>query len=146
MGVVYRARQLSLDRLVALKVVSPELISDPTSAERFNREALLAASFEHPNIVPVYERGEIDGHLFIAMRLIIGEDLHTCVQRDGPLAPEHAIQVIGQIASALDAAHAAGLVHRDVKPANSCSAEPAPPSPHTCPTSASPDDTSVSHA
>jgi predicted ATPase len=118
MGTVYRARQLSLDRTVAVKVLSPALASDPAFVRRFRQEAILAASLEHPNVVPVHERGEDGGHLYIAMRLITGDSLRERIQREGPLAPPRAVGVLEQIAEALDAAHAAGLVHRDVKPAN----------------------------
>jgi serine/threonine protein kinase len=118
MGVVYRARQLSLDRAVALKLIAPALASDALFRARFQREARLAAQIEHPHVLPIYEAGEHDGALFLAMRYIDGLDLEAMIAADGPLEPALAAGLIGQLASALDAAHARGLVHRDVKPAN----------------------------
>src|SRR6476661_4379196 len=118
MGVVYRATQLGLDRAVALKVITPAFAHDEEFRARFQREARLAASIEHPNVIPVYEAGEHDGTLFIAMRFVDGTDLKTLLSREGRLEPIRAARFVNQIASALDAAHAAGLVHRDVKPAN----------------------------
>ena len=117
MGVVYRAQQDRPKRSVALKVIASELSADPAFRARFDREAELAASIEHPNIAPVNEVGEHDGQLFIAMRFVDGSDLAT-ILRDGPLSPERAVAVVERVASALAAAHHAGLVHRDVKPAN----------------------------
>ena len=116
MGVVYRARQLRPDRLVAVKVIAPDLAEDPTFRRRFERESELAASIEHPNVIPVYEVNEVDGLLFIAMRFVDGADFHDLIRHG--LAPEYALEIINQVAAALDAAHARGLVHRDVKPAN----------------------------
>ncbi|MEA2169869.1 MAG: eukaryotic-like serine/threonine-protein kinase [Solirubrobacteraceae bacterium] len=118
MGIVYSATQDGLDRTVALKVIAPHLAADPDFRARFQREAKLAASLEHPNVVPVYEAGEDASALFLAMRFIRGEDLSTKIKRDGPLPASDAIAIIVQIADALDAAHDAGLVHRDVKPHN----------------------------
>src|SRR3954451_74318 len=118
MGVVYRATQLGLDRAVALKVITPAFAHDEEFRARFQREAKLAASIEHPNVIPVYEAGEHDGVLFIALRFVDGTDLKTLLNREGRLEPLRAARFVNQIASALDAAHAAGLVHRDVKPAN----------------------------
>jgi serine/threonine protein kinase len=123
MGVIYRATQLALQRIVALKVVAPELAHDESFRERFKREALLAASLDHPNILPIYEAGEIDGQLFLAMRLVVGSDLDSLIQREQALAPERAAAIVEQVASALDAAHGRGLVHRDVKPGNILIAE-----------------------
>src|SRR5438067_1586799 len=118
MGVVYRAQQASLGREVALKVIAPEVADDPAFVARFRTESRLAASVEHPNVVPVYEAGERDGVLFIAMRFIEGTDLKALLRQVGRLEPRRAIGVIRQVAAGLDAVHAAGLVHRDVKPAN----------------------------
>lgn len=118
MGVVYRAWHLELDRPVALKVIADALAGDEVFRTRFKREALAAAAIDHPNVVPVYEAGEADGRLFIAMRLVHGEDLASRIAHAGPLRPDLAVPVIGQIAAALDAAHGRGLLHRDVKPGN----------------------------
>src|SRR6478672_8745848 len=117
MGVVYRAHDLALDRDVALKLLSPELAEDISFRERFLRESRIAASLEHPNVVPIHDAGEIDGQLYIAMRLVDGTDLKALL-RDGPLEAARSVRVVEQIAGALDAAHARGLVHRDVKPSN----------------------------
>ncbi len=118
MGVVYRAHQTRLDRAVALKVIAPNLAHDPTFRGRFDRESRLAASIEHPNAVPVYEAGEADGVVFIAMRLIEGTDLRALLRKESWLEAERAATLIDQVAGALDAAHGRGLVHRDVKPGN----------------------------
>jgi len=118
MGVVYRATQLALDRPVALKVIAPEVADDASFRERFQRESRLAASLDHPNVIPVHEAGESEGLLFITMRLVDGVDLGRLVASQGPLSGERAARVLSQVAAALDAAHARGLVHRDVKPAN----------------------------
>src|SRR6476660_9714763 len=117
MGVVYRARDLALDRDVALKLLAPHLAEDLSFRERFLTESRVAASLEHPNVVPIHDAGEIDGQLYIVMRLVEGSDLKA-VLRKGPLEPARAVRVLEQIAGALDAAHARGLVHRDVKPSN----------------------------
>ncbi|HTZ88578.1 MAG TPA: CHASE2 domain-containing protein [Solirubrobacteraceae bacterium] len=118
MGVVYRATQLALNRPVAIKLIATERADEPVFRGRFERESQLAASIEHPNVIPVYEAGDDDGLLFIAMRLVEGTDLAETLARDGPLAPARTARLITQLAGALDAAHAHGLVHRDVKPAN----------------------------
>jgi serine/threonine protein kinase len=118
MGVVYRATDLSLDRPVALKVLTEDLAKDPAFRRRFVTESKLAASLDHPNVIPIHAAGEHDGTLFIAMRFVPGDDLRTMLRLHGRLEPERAIALIAQVASALDAAHAHGLVHRDVKPAN----------------------------
>ena len=118
MGVVYRAAQLSLERPVALKVISEALSDREGFRERFERESRLAASLDHPNIIPVYAAGEHDGVLFIVMRYVDGTDLRALLAAEGAFDPARAAGVIAQVASALDAAHERGLVHRDVKPAN----------------------------
>jgi DNA-binding beta-propeller fold protein YncE/predicted Ser/Thr protein kinase len=118
MGVVYRATQLALERPVALKVIAAELAEKEGFRERFLRESRLAASLDHPNVVPVYDAREEDGELIVAMRLVEGGDLRKLIDREGPLPPARAVALLGQVAEALDAAHAAGIVHRDVKPHN----------------------------
>ena len=118
MGVVYRARQLALERPVAIKLIATERAQDPVFRARFEHESRLAASIEHPNVIPVYEAGEDDGLLFIAMRLVEGTDMAELLDRVGALEPSRTARLIGQLAGALDDAHAHGLVHRDVKPAN----------------------------
>jgi streptogramin lyase len=117
MGVVYRATELALDRPVALKLIAPELAGDASFRERFLRESRLAASIDHPGILPVYAAGEADGELYLATRFVEGTDLGALVD-DGPLPSERSLEFVGQVADALDAAHARGLVHRDVKPGN----------------------------
>ncbi len=118
MGVVYRAIQDGLDRPVALKVITPELAGDQEFRARFQREARLAASLDHPNVIPVYEAGEDGTALYLAMRFVNGEDLSSIIKRGGPLPAAKATDVVEQVAAALDAAHTAGLVHRDIKPHN----------------------------
>jgi class 3 adenylate cyclase len=118
MGVVYRAYDLRLKRTVALKLVTPELAVDERFRERFARETELAMSLEHPNVVPVYDAGEVAGRLYLAMRLVTGSDLRAVVREEGPLEPSRALSICRQIGNALDAAHARALVHRDVKPSN----------------------------
>jgi serine/threonine protein kinase len=114
MGVVYKATQLALQRIVALKLVAPELADDEAFRERFKREAMLAAALDHPSILPIYEAGEVDGQLFLAMRFVSGTDLDSLIERERALAPDRATAIVAQVASALDAAHSRGLVHRDV--------------------------------
>jgi Protein kinase domain len=118
MGVVYRALQLDLDRPVALKLIAPQLAEDTAFRERFGRESRAAASIDHPNVIPIYYTGEHDGTLYIAMRYVEGSDLRSLVRAEGRLDPGRAANIVSQVASALDAAHARGIVHRDVKPAN----------------------------
>jgi serine/threonine protein kinase len=117
MGMVYRARHLKLDRDVALKVIAPELSEDREFRIRFQREYEAEVSIRHPNVVRVYGAGAKDGRLYVTMQYIEGTDLGALL-RGGKLAPSLAARVISQVADALDAAHARGIVHRDVKPAN----------------------------
>jgi YVTN family beta-propeller protein len=118
MGVVYRAEHLRLGRTVALKVVAPQIAREEKFRERFLRESRTAGTLDHPNVVPMYDAGEADGVLYIAMRFVDGVDLATLIERSGPLEPARTARIVAQVASALDAAHEAGLVHRDVKPSN----------------------------
>jgi streptogramin lyase/predicted Ser/Thr protein kinase len=118
MGVVYRATQLALDRPVALKVIARQFADDADFRDRFLRESRLAARLDHPAVVPVYDAREEDGELIVAMRLIGGGDLKKRIASSGPLDPVEAVALLDQIAAALDAAHASGIVHRDVKPHN----------------------------
>jgi hypothetical protein len=119
MGVVYRAVQLELDRPVAIKVISPDLALDSSYRDRFRRESRLAALIEHRNVLPVYEAGELEGgELYLAMRWVQGTDLRELLAQEDRLPPPRTVALIAQVALALDAAQAHGLVHRDVKPAN----------------------------
>jgi hypothetical protein len=118
MGVVYRATDLSLARPVALKLIAPEFAQDPGFRERFLKEPRLAASLDHPSLVPIYEAGEREGQLYLAMRWVEGSDLRQMLRREGRLSPDVTVNVLTQVAAALDATHRRGLVHRDVKPAN----------------------------
>jgi hypothetical protein len=117
MGVVYRAEEIALERLVALKVLAPELLGQDEFRQRFLREMRIAASIEHPNILPIYRAGEDQNLLYLAMRYVDARDLREVLLR-GPLEASRAVWIVDQVAQALDAAHQRGLVHRDVKPAN----------------------------
>jgi serine/threonine protein kinase len=118
MSTVYRAEDLTLGRKVALKLISPELLEDEEFRERFRAEWRLAASIDHPNVIPIYEAGDYDETLFIAMRYVEGTDLKKRIAEEGGLEPERAVNLVSQVAEGLDAAHNRGLVHRDVKPSN----------------------------
>jgi serine/threonine protein kinase len=118
MGAVHRARDTALGREVAVKLLRPELATEPGYQERFRREAYAAGRLASPNIIPIYEAGEIDGRLYLVMPIIDGIDVHAVLNRDGPMTPHKAVRVVEQVAAALDAAHKSGLVHRDVKPSN----------------------------
>jgi serine/threonine-protein kinase len=118
MGVVYRATHVALERKGAVKLIAPELAANEDFRRRFQRESRLAASIDHPHVIPVFDAGEEDGQLYVAMRYVQGTDLGALLGKEGPLTPERAVDVVAQVADALDAAHELGLVHRDVKPAN----------------------------
>ena len=117
-GTVYLAEDTSAGHRVALKLLTPELSEDERFRQRFMREAELAASLDHPHVVPIVDFGEDDGHLYLAMAYVEGQDLRELLGRGGRIDPARTLDLIRQVADALDAAHAAGLVHRDVKPAN----------------------------
>src|SRR5664279_4136142 len=118
MASVYEATDLRLNRNVALKILSQELTQGTDFRERFMRESRFAAAIDHPNIVPIYDAGEADGLLYIAMRYVRGSNLADLLSKDGPLEPRRALAILAPVADSLDTAHHAGLVHRDVKPAN----------------------------
>lgn len=118
MGILYLALEPGLDRRVALKLIAPEAAADEVFTRRFAEESRIAASIEHPNVVPIYAAGEEAGVPWIAMRYVAGSDLGRRVAREGRLEPADAVALIAQVGNGLDAIHAAGLVHRDVKPAN----------------------------
>src|ERR1022692_134073 len=118
MAVVYRAVDVRLDRSVALKILTPELARDDAFRQRFIRESRAGAAVDYPNVIPVFEAGEADGVLFIAMRYVTGRDVRVLIEQHGKLPAARAVGIVMQVASALDTAHAHGLIHRDVKPAN----------------------------
>jgi len=118
MGIVYRATNVALGRVYALKVLAPELAEDEHFRQRFQREMRIAASIDHPNVVGIHYAGDQDGYLFLAMDYVHGEDLRQLILRDGALDPSRAVGILTQVGFALDAAHAKGLVHRDIKPGN----------------------------
>jgi Protein kinase domain len=125
MSIVYAAEHLNLGRMVALKVLSTNLAADESFRERFTRESRMAAGLEHPNVIPIYDAGESDGFVYIAMRRVDGTDLGSIIEESGPLSPGESVFLLEQVAGALDQAHEEGLVHRDVKPANILIAKPA---------------------
>jgi serine/threonine protein kinase len=118
MSVVYQAENPRLSNIVAVKVLAPELATDDVFRARFLQESRIAASLNHPHVIPIYDMGPCGDLLYIAMRYVAGADLHTVLKAHGRIAPEQALSLIGQAGRALDAAHRSGLVHRDVKPAN----------------------------
>ena len=124
MSVVYLAEHVRLGRRVALKLLAPMLSDDETYRDRFQRESRRAAELDHPNVVPIFDAGEVDGQLFIAMRYIEGCDLKTLIRREGKLGMGRTLFILEQAADGLDAAHERSLIHRDVKPGNILIAEP----------------------
>ena len=118
MGAVYKARDCELDRMIALKVIRPELATDPAILQRFKQELILARNITHKNVVRIFDLGEAEGIRFISMEYVDGEDLRTLLRREGKLPPKEAAAVIEQVCRALDAAHAEGVIHRDLKPQN----------------------------
>src|SRR5512132_1070759 len=124
MGAVYLATHARLARKVALKVIAPELAHDEDFRARFLRESQLTASLDHPNVIPIYDADEVDGLLYLAMRYVMGRSLQALLRARGALPPVETLWIAEQIGGALDCAHQASLVHRDVKPANILVAEP----------------------
>jgi pSer/pThr/pTyr-binding forkhead associated (FHA) protein len=118
MGVVYRAEELALQRRVALKLILPEHSGDDRFRERFRRESRIAAAIDHPNVIPIFDAGDEDGVLFITMRLVNGTDLRALIAAEGRIEPIRAARIVRQVGAGLDAAHARGMLHRDVKPSN----------------------------
>src|SRR6195952_83474 len=117
MGEVYEAEDTGKGRTVALKILSSQFSHDESFRTRFQRESRAAAILQEPHVIPIHDWGEIDGNLYIDMRLVRGQDLHETLKR-GPLEPARAVSIVAQIGAALDAAHARGLIHRDIKPQN----------------------------
>ena len=138
MGVLYLAIEPGLERRVALKLIAPEAAADEVFARRFAEESKIAASIEHPNVVPIYAAGEEDGIPFIAMRFVSGSDLGRRLTREGRLEPAAAAALIAQVGGGLDAIHAAGWSTATSSPPTCCSAGPAARTTSTSPTSASP--------
>src|SRR3954470_10685859 len=117
-GAVYLAERAADGDVVALKLLAPELADDERSRRRLLRESALAAELDHPSVVPILDFGEVDGTVYLAMQLVEGSDLREILAREAPLSPDRTLELLAPVAGALDAAHAHGLVHRDVKPAN----------------------------
>jgi len=118
MGSVYKAYDRELDRMVALKVIRPGLVADPSAVRRFKQELLLGSKVSHRNILRIHDLGDVDGMKFISMAFVDGEDLHKILRREGRLPVDRAVKIAREIAEALAAAHAEGVVHRDLKPQN----------------------------
>ena len=118
MGIVYRAEELALQRPVALKLIRAEYSGDQRFRERFKREAGVAAAIDHPNVIPIFDTGEEAGALYLTMRLVEGTDLRSLIAQEGRLDPLRAARIVRSVGAALDAAHARGMLHRDVKPSN----------------------------
>src|SRR5947208_665241 len=118
MGFVYEAEHMLLKRKAALKTLTPELAGGTEFRERFIRESQTVASIDHPNIIPIYDAGDVEGVIFIAMRYVKGPDLEQLLEQAGSLEPHQALAILEQVAGALDAAHSYEIVHRDVKPPN----------------------------
>jgi pSer/pThr/pTyr-binding forkhead associated (FHA) protein len=118
MGVVYRGEELALQRGVALKLILPEYSQEKRFRERFRRESMVAAAIDHPNVIPIFDAGDQDGVLYITMRLVEGTDLRALIAAEGRIEPLRAARIVRQVGAALDAAHARGMLHRDVKPPN----------------------------
>jgi len=118
MGAVYKAQDRELERVVAVKLIRPELASDPTILQRFKQELILARQVTHKNIIRIYDLGEGDGVKFLTMEYVEGRDLKTKLRKDGKVAPADAVRILQQICRALDACHSEGVIHRDLKPSN----------------------------
>src|ERR1700685_3754134 len=118
MGAVYKARDRELDRLIALKVIRPELATDPSILQRVKQELILARNITHKNVVRIFDLGEADGIRFISMEYVDGDDLRTLLRREGKFSAKDTVPLIEQVCRALDAAHAEGVIHRDLKPQN----------------------------
>ena len=117
-GIVYKAHDKALKRLVAIKVLHPNLVNDPTFVARFRQEAQIAAQLDHPNLVPVHDFGEIGGRYYIVMGYMPGGSLKELIKKEGPLSKERALEILRQIGSGLAYAHSTGVIHRDLKPGN----------------------------
>ena len=118
MGVVFQATHIALERRVAVKLIAPELAANEQFRERFKRESRVAASIDHAHVIPIFDAGDEDGQLYVAMRFVEGTDLGELIAREVNLPPSQAVELTAQVGDGLDAAHERGLVHRDVKPAN----------------------------